>query len=244
MKKVTIRTEDGICPAYEFQPDGNGPWPGVLFYMDGIGIRPAMFQMGERLAKAGYFVLMPDLFYRVGPYEPMDAKKVFSDPEQRKVLMSKFIGALTPALAMKDSIAYLAHLAASPSARQPKVGTTGYCMGGRMSITAAGTFGERIAASAAFHPGGLVTDAPDSPHLLAPKIKAVVRVAGASEDPNFTDEQKAKLEKALTDAKVEHTVETWPAKHGWVPSDTPVHDPVQAERHWKVLVELFDRALK
>jgi carboxymethylenebutenolidase len=88
--KVTIQTADGLCPSYMYRPEGSGPWPGVLMFMDGIGIRPAMLDVGERLAKHGYIVLLPDLFYRAGPYEPMNAKTVFSDPEQRKMLMKTF----------------------------------------------------------------------------------------------------------------------------------------------------------
>src|SRR5580700_7858122 len=88
--RVEIRTADGICPAHTFRPKGGEPHPAVLFYMDGIGIRPALFRMAERLANAGYYVLLPDLFYRAGPYEPMDAKTVFSDPEKRSMLMTKF----------------------------------------------------------------------------------------------------------------------------------------------------------
>src|SRR5205823_3139688 len=112
------------------------------------------------------------------------------------------------------------------------IATTGYCMGGRMSLTAAGTYPEKIIAAAAYHPGGVVTDAPDSPHLLAPKIKARVYVGGASEDQSFTDAQRSALDEALTKAGVDHVVEKYPAKHGWVLTDTPVYDADNAERHW------------
>ncbi|HVO31673.1 MAG TPA: dienelactone hydrolase family protein [bacterium] len=242
--RIVIETEDGNCPAWEFHRAGKGPWPGVLLYMDGIGIRPAMFEIAERLAGAGYFVLLPDLYYRVGPYEPMDAKTVFRDPEKRAMLLSKFMPAASVANVMKDTRAFLAHLAAHPSVKQPKIGTTGYCMGGRLSLCAAGHFPDRIAAAASYHGGNLANDAPDSPHLLAPKMKARVYAACAIEDANFPDEQKARLEKALTDAKVDHVVETYPARHGWVPTDTPVHDAAAAERHWKTLIDLFDRTLR
>src|SRR5580700_6313161 len=96
MSKIDIKTKDGLCPSYTFHPAGTGPWPAVLVFMDGLGIRPAMLELGERLATYGYFVLLPDLFYRAGPYEPMDAKKVFADPDQRKILLEKFIGSATP----------------------------------------------------------------------------------------------------------------------------------------------------
>jgi len=241
--KISIETRDGSCPAYAYRPDGNGPWPGVLVFMDGIGIRPAMLEIGERLAAGGYFVLLPDLYYRSGPYAPMDAKTVFTDPEQRKVLMEKFMSQATPANVMSDTKAFLDYLATQRDVKKGAIGTTGYCMGGLMSLTAAGTYPDRIAAAASYHGGRLATDAPDSPHRLAPKMKARVYVAGAIEDQSFPDDMKARLEQALTDAGVDHMVETYPAKHGWVLRDTPVHDAAAAERHWKTLLALLGTVL-
>jgi carboxymethylenebutenolidase len=242
--EIQIRTEDGTCPAHVFRPSASGPWPGVLFYMDGIGIRPALFAMGERLAAAGYYVLLPDLFYRSGPYTAIDPKTIFGDATKRAEWLSRFMSLATVANIMRDTRAFLAHLAAEAMVKQPFIGTTGYCMGGRMSLSAAGHFPERIAAAASYHGGNLANDAPDSPHLLASRIEATVYIAGAIEDPSFTDEQKDRLERALTDAHVDHRIETYPARHGWVPSDTPMHDPTAAERHWRTLIELFDRRLK
>ena len=241
--KITINTRDGVCPAYVYRPDGKGPWPAVLVFMDGLGIRPAMLDIGERLATQGYFTLLPDLYYRSGPYEPMNARTVFTDPEQRKVLMEKFMSLATPANIMSDTKAFLDYLDVHRDVKKGGIGTTGYCMGGLMSLTAAGTYPDRIAAAASYHGGRLATDAPDSPHRLAPKMKARVYVAGAIEDQSFPDDMKARLEQALTDAGVDHTVETYPAKHGWVLRDTPVHDPVAAERHWQTLVALFSAVL-
>jgi carboxymethylenebutenolidase len=117
-------------------------------------------------------------------------------------------------------------------------------MGGLMSLMAAGTYPDRIAATASYHGGRLATDAADSPHLLAPKIKSRVYVAGAIEDASFPDEMKVKLEDALTKAGVDHKIETYPAKHGWVFRDTPVYDAAASERHWQSLVTLFDGTLK
>jgi carboxymethylenebutenolidase len=241
--KVDIRTEDGTCPAHVFQPSGAGPWPGVLFFMDGIGIRPALFAIGERLASAGYYTLLPDLFYRAGPYVAVDPKALFSDPAKRAEWFSKVGSLATAANVMRDTTAFLAHLGGQKQVRQPKVGTTGYCMGGRLSLCAAGHFPDRIAAAASYHGGNLANDAPDSPHLLASKIKARVYVAGATDDQSFPEAQKTRLDEALTAAGVDHVVETYPARHGWVPSDTPVHDPASAERHWKTLLALFERTL-
>lgn len=212
--------------------------------MDGIGIRPAMLDVGERLATHGYFVLLPDLFYRAGPYEPMNARTIFSDPAQIKVLREKFFAHASQALIMKDTLSFLDWLAAQPDVKPGGIGTTGYCMGGRMSLTAAGTYPDRIVCTAAYHPGGLATDAPDSPHLLAPKIKSRVYIARAMEDQSFTDESKALLEDALTKAGVDHEIETYAAKHGFVLSDTPVYDKAASERHWETLTALLDSKLK
>ena len=244
MTQVEIPTRDGSCPTYVFRPSGSGPSPPVLVYMDGIGIRPAMLAIGERLAQNGYFVVLPDLYYRAGPYAPMDAKRVFTDPELRKQLTEKFFKHASQANFMSDTRALLDYLAAQADVQPGPIGTTGYCMGGLMSLTAAGTFTDRIAAAASFHGGRLATDAPESPHLLAPKMRARVYVAGAIEDAMFPDAMKQRLTDALQQAGVAHTVETYPAKHGWVLSDTSVYDEQAAERHWQNLLALFEQTLK
>ena len=239
MQQITIQTRDGQCPSYVYRPSGRGPWPAVLVYMDALAIRPAMLEIGERLSASGYFTLLPDLFYRSGPYEPMDPKKVFSDPEQRRILMEIYRAPATTPNIMSDTAAFLDFIAAQPDVKPGPIGTTGYCWGGMLSLTAAGTFPERIAAVASFHGGGLATDAPDSPHRLAAKIRARVYVAGATEDASFPDDMKARLAQALTEAGVEHRIETYPARHGWVFRDTPVYDAAAAERHWQALLALL-----
>jgi carboxymethylenebutenolidase len=244
MSSFAIRTVDGICPAHVYRPAGAGPWPAVLVFMDGLGIRPAVLELGERLATNGYFVLLPDLFYRSGPYAPMNPHTLFTDPEQRKILMDKFVAKATPANVMSDTRAFLDYLALQPDVKPGGIGTTGYCMGGLMSLTAAGTYPDRIKATASFHGGRLATDAPDSPHLLATRILSRVYVAGAIDDPSFPDDMKQRLEAALADAGVEHTIETYPARHGWVFRDTPVHDAAAAERHWTSLLALLEATLK
>jgi carboxymethylenebutenolidase len=212
-------------------------------YMDGIGVRPALLEVAERLASYGYYVLLPDLFYRSGPYEPMNAKTIFTDPEERKVLMEKFMSLATPANIMSDTRVFLDYLATQPDVRQGPIAVTGYCMGGRMALIAAGTYPDQIAACAAYHPGGLATDKPDSPHLLAPKVKAKVYVAGATDDASFPDEQKQRLDQALTEAGVDHVVETYPARHGWVFRDTLTYDAEACERHWETLTQLLGESL-
>jgi carboxymethylenebutenolidase len=244
MAHIKITTKDGVCPSYVSRPAGRGPWPAVLVFMDGIGIRPAMLELGERLAAHGYFVLLPDLFYRSGPYEPMDPRTVFADPVKRDTLKEKFFALATPSNIMSDTRAFLDHLATQPDVKPGGIGVTGYCMGGFLALTAAGAYPDHIAAAASFHGARLATDSPESPHLLAPKMKARVYVAGAIEDATFPDDMKARLEEALTNAGVDHTIETYPAKHGWVFRDIPVYDEAAAERHWTALVGLLDATLK
>ena len=244
MSKVEIETKDGTCPSYLYRPAGSGPWPAVLIFIDGLGIRPAMLEIGGQLATYGYFVLLPDLFYRSGPYEPMDPRVVFADPDQRKTLMDRFFALATPANIMSDVRAFLDYLAAQPDVKPGCIGTTGYCLGGFMSLTAAGTYPDAIVATASYHGGRLATDAPDSPHLLAPKIESRVYVAGAIDDQSFPDEMKERLEEALTKAGVDHKIETYQAKHGWVLRDTPAYDAAAAERHWQTLTELLDATLE
>jgi carboxymethylenebutenolidase len=243
MQKIEIKTRDGICPSYVYRPAAGGPWPAVLVFMDGVGIRPAMLDIGERLAPHGYYVLLPDLFYRSGPYEPMNPHALFSDPAQRKLLMEKFVAPASPANIMSDTRAFLDYLAAQPDVTPGGIGTTGYCMGGLMSLTAAGTYPDRILATASYHGGRLATDAPDSAHLLAPKIKSRVYIAGAIEDQAFPDAMKERLEEALTSAGVDHKIETYQARHGWVFRDTPVYDAAASERHWQSMLALFAATL-
>jgi len=244
MKAIEINTRDGTCSSYVYRPTAGGPWPAVLIFMDGLGIRSAMLDIGERLATHGYYVLLPDLYYRSGPYEPMDPHTVFTDREKRKVLMEKFFALATPANIMSDTRAFLDYLATQPDVKPGGIGTTGYCMGGLMSLTAAGTYPDHIVATASYHGGELATDSPESPHLLAPKMRSRVYVAGAIEDPSFPDDMKERLEQALSAAGVDHKIETYHAKHGWVLRDTPAYDAIAAERHWQTLVALFDTTLR
>src|SRR5256714_8692526 len=130
-----------------------------------------MLETAERPPPHGYFTMLPDLYYRSGPYEPMNARTVFTDPEQRKVLMEKFMSLATPAKIMSDTKAFLDYLASHRDVKKGGIGTTGYCMGGLMSLTAAGTYPNRIVAAASYHGGRLATDAPASPHRLRPEIK-------------------------------------------------------------------------
>jgi carboxymethylenebutenolidase len=243
---IEIETRDGKCPTGVFRPDnaGSGPWPGVIVFMDGIGIRPALDPIAQRIADHGYFAILPDMFYRAGPYVAPEPAKLFADAELRTSWFKKIGAARDPNNLRCDIEAFLGFFDRQKDVKGPMIATTGYCMGGRISMLAAAWFPERIVAAGAFHPGGLATDDADSPHHLASQIKAKVYVAGASDDQTFDDAQRKRFDDALGAAGVDRTVLAYPAKHGWVPSDTPVHDPAQAERHFEALFALFDSTLK
>lgn len=244
-EEVMIRTADGECPTSVFTPTSeSGPWPAAIFYMDGLGIRPVLFEMGQRLADAGFVVLLPDLFYRAGPYEPLDPKAVFASGDVRKAL-GPLMKSTDNRRAAQDTAAFLTYLPSRSDVAGTKVGTTGYCMGGAISLTVAGTYPDRIAAAASFHGGSLATDSELSPHLLANTMKARVYVAAADKDSSYPPEMAARLCEALMAASVEHRHDLYVgAAHGWTMSDFPVYDAPAAKRHWKELIALFNESLR
>ena len=237
---VEIPAPDGRSRGTLHVPDGgDGPWPGVLMYPDAGGVRETFRQMGDHLAGLGYVVLIPDVYYRAGDWAPFDVATLFTDPQERARLFG-LIGVLTNDRIVADAGAYAEFLLARPEVRGSAVGTTGYCMGGRMSMIAAGGLGRTIAAAASFHGGRIaVADDPSSPHLAADRITATVYVAGATDDRSFTTEQAGLLDHALTGAGVDHTVEFYPAGHGFAVPDNPTYDPGAAARHWAALSQLF-----
>ncbi len=201
--------------------------------------------MAQRLADHGYFVVMPDMFWRVGPYEPIDLKAAMKDDASRREIFGKFMSSTDPEKSMRDTGAVLDWLSHQPEVAGDKVGATGYCMGGGMALRAAGTYPDRIVAAAGFHPGRLATDAPDSPHLLAPKMKARIYIGGADKDASFPPEEADRLRAALTAAGVENDVTIYEgAHHGYAPPDMPAYDEAAAERHWTALFALLDGALR
>lgn len=238
-----VTTPDGSCPVTLAIPDGDGPWPGVILYPDAGGARAALRDMAERLAGLGYVVLVPDVYYRSGDWAPFSMKDVFNDKAERQRLFA-MIGSVTPDAMESDARAFFDYLAARPEVSGETFGTTGYCMGGRTSFTVAGRLPERVAVAMSFHGGGLVTEAPDSPHLAAPRIQAVVYVAAAESDASFTAENGVTLDGALADAGVEHTVEFYPAAHGFaVPDNAGAYDKTADERHWQAMERVFGAAL-
>ena len=243
-RSVNIDTTDGTCPAALSVPDGDGPWPGIIMFADAGGMRDTIRQMGDRLSGLGYVVLVPDFYYRNGPYEQVDMRTAFQNKEIAERIMG-MMGGYTADLAVRDAKAFVDYLDAVPEKKPGGVGTTGYCMGGRLSLITAANLGESIAASASFHGGNIAKeDDPDSPHHKAAAIRASVYVAGAIEDQSFPDEQKDLLEKALTEAGVAHTIETYQAHHGFAVADNPSYDEAAAERHWKAMEDHFGSVLR
>ena len=237
-RNVTIATEDGACDASVHTPDGDGPWPAVIMFTDAGGVRPTFHAMAQQLADLGYTVLLPDLYYRVGPFEPFDMRNAFADPEERARLTS-LVATVTKDAATRDTGGFLEFLGDQPEVAAGTVGTTGYCMGGGLALNAAGRFPDRVGAAASFHGGNLASTAPDSPHLLADSMSAVVYVAGARDDASFDAEQFQRLSSALSAAGVEHTLVTYPALHGFAVPDNPTYDPEAADRHWHALEALY-----
>jgi len=245
--EVTVRTPDGSCDAAFIHP-ASGAYPGVIIWADALGLRPTMRDMAKRLAADGYSVLVPNPFYRVSkaPQFTTAANLDFKSPD----LMTK-IGPLMSSVqaagaAEKDAIAYVAFLDAQPQVdKTKKIGTQGYCMGGGLVVRTAASVPERIGAGASFHGGGLVTDKPDSPHLLAPKIKARMYFGVAASDDRRQPDAKDKLKESFAKAGVPAEVEVYPAKHGWCVPDmpiedgAPIYDKAQAERAWSKLVALY-----
>lgn len=239
-RDIEIGTADGTAGAAVFAPEDGTAKAGIILYMDAFGPRPALDGMAERLAGQGYAVLVPDLFYRAGVYGPFDAKTAFNDDRTRAELMALMSGT-TQEMNVRDTAFFLDALAAAGAAR---IGTVGYCMGGARALNAAAAYPDRIAAAASIHGGNLASDAPDSPHRQAAKIRAKVYVASAGVDRSFPPEQSARLAEALREAEVDHVIENYVGmQHGWAVPDHGVFDAGGAERHWRRLTVFFAEAL-
>ena len=248
---VTIKMPDGTCDAAFIHPP-SGSHPGVLIWADAFGLRPAMRDIGKRIAAEGYSVLVPNPFYRVAKAPVFDNPSSFDYQNQADMAKLKPLMASVnaPGAAEKDAVAYVAFLdAQSQINKAKKIGTQGYCMGGPLVVKTAAAVPDRIGAGASFHGGGLVTDKPDSPHLLAPKIKARMYFAIASNDDQRQPDAKDKLREAFAAAKVPAEIEVYPARHGWCVPDmptengAPIYSRPEAERAWSKLVALYKMAL-
>jgi carboxymethylenebutenolidase len=223
-------------------PNGEGRWPAAILYMDAGGIRPAALEMATHLADAGYAVMLPDPFYRYGPYGPLVPKDVFAGDV--RAILGPLMATTSTAKAAEDTGAFLAYLDTRSDVTGKKLGAVGFCMGGGMAIASAGAYPSRFAAVASFHGGNLATDELTSPHLAAPHLKAELYVAAAANDGSYPPAMAETFERALTESGVRFRAETYPAAHGWMVPDFPVFDETSAERGWRELVDFFARSLK
>jgi len=241
---IDIKTPDGLCDSYIACPNTSGPFAAVLFYMDGIGIRPVLREMADRLAANGYYVLLPNMFYRRGRAEPVDVAEILS-PKNRASLMD-LVHSLTPERVVRDANVFLDFLAAQREvAGSTPVGLTGYCMGGGMVVRTAAHYPERVASAASFHGGRLATDAPDSPHRLVNRITAKLYFAHADQDAGMTAEDIARLDEALRKAGSRSRTELYSgALHGFTMPDLPVYNKAACDQHWDRLLSLFASTLK
>jgi carboxymethylenebutenolidase len=241
--EVDIKTPDGTADAYFVHP-ATGTAPAVLVWPDIYGLRPAFRQMGRRLAESGYSVLVVNPFYRAKRAPTAPEHPDFNDTATRTALMG-LMGTLTPETTVTDARAFVTWLDAQQSvARKRKMGTTGYCMGGALTMRTAATVPGRIGAGASFHGGGLVTDKPDSPHLLIPKIKAHYLFAIAENDDQRQPDAKSVLRDAFAKTNVPAEIEVYAGTlHGWCPPDSHAYNDAQAEKAWARMLALFKSAL-
>ena len=240
---VEITTPDGVADCYFVHPS-SGAHAAVLIWPDILGLRPAFRQMGKRLAESGYSVLVVNPFYRQqhAPVVPEGAS--FADEATRNLVLP-LAQSLTPGGETTDARAFIAWLDQQPPVdTRRKIGTTGYCMGGPIVMRTAAAVPERVGAAATFHGGGLVTDQPDSPHLLIPQMQAQFLIAIAENDDEKDPEAKNTLRESFVEADLAAEIEVYAgAAHGWCPPDSPVYNEPQAERAWSRLLVLFENAL-
>jgi carboxymethylenebutenolidase len=243
--KAEIKTADGVCDADFFYP-AKGVHPGVLIWHDSLGLRPAIRELGRRMAREGYAVLAPNLFYRTARVpvfdDSFDYAKNPADREKYSRIVKPF---LEPGAAERDAVAYVAFLDSQRQVnRKRKIGTHGYCLGGPYVLKTAAALPDRVGAGASFHGGFLVTGKPDSPHLLAPKIKARLYFAIASDDDRREPDVKNQLEGTFRAARVRAEIEVYPnALHGWCVPDSKAVNQADADRAWRKLVKLYRTAL-
>lgn len=240
---VDVTTPDGEADAHFVHPT-SGAHPGVLIWPDAFGLRPAMKQIARRLAGSGYAVLVVNPYYRIGRAPLPAPGSDFNDEKTRKEMMT-LMGSLTAERQATDARAFVDYLDAQPAVdAKRKLGTMGYCMGGPITVRTAAARADRIGAGASFHGGRLVTDEPDSPHLLVPKLNAHYLFAIAENDDEAEPETKEVLRQAFAKRKLPAEIEVYEgALHGWCPPDMPVYHEAQAERAWGRLLALLERAL-
>jgi carboxymethylenebutenolidase len=247
MTTIEIQAADGTAEAWLSRPDADGEGPGVLLFIDAIGLRPEIGRIADRIATWGHVVLAPNLFYRTGTAAELAPTGDLTLPGERDAFFATVgprITGLTTGNAERDILAYLVALQALEGVVPGPVGVTGYCLGARLAVRAAGLDPARVAAVGGFHGGNLVTDAADSPHLGLVRARAAFVFGHAEADASMKPEAVVALGEALRAAGLEHSNEVYPgASHGYVMSDTSMYHRAGAERHFEELRELFARTL-
>ncbi|SDT75092.1 dienelactone hydrolase family protein [Actinoplanes derwentensis] len=244
--EIEVPAADGVAEAFFVTPEGPGPFPSVLMFMDAFGLRPRLREMAARIAGHGFAVLVPNLFYRsvTGLLVTPDD---LADEEKRGAAFGRIMPMMQELTADRitaDAAAYLDFLAGRDEVTGSPAGIVGYCMGGRNALIVASALPNRFAALASFHAGQVVTDGPDSPHLGAPAITAEVYFGHADNDPSMTPEQIAALEVTLAESGVQYTSELYEdAPHGFTMTDTAMYHEAGEKRHWEVLIPFFTRTL-
>lgn len=243
--ETEIRTDDGTLDAFVCHPDEGGPFPAVILYMDAPGIREELRDMARRIGTVGYYVMLPNMYYRVGREGSygFDADRIRSDDEQRQKMFN-VMNTLTNALVVADTGPMLDFIGSDDNAAKGPVGCVGYCMSGRYVMSVGAAYPDAFAAIASYYGVGIITDQDDSPHLKADRIKGEVYLAFASDDPFVPQPVLDALPGALTEAGVDHRIEVYPeTEHGFAFPQRPVYRKAAAERHWERLFALFDRRL-
>ncbi|HPU52195.1 MAG TPA: dienelactone hydrolase family protein [Burkholderiaceae bacterium] len=244
-RSIDIKTRDGNMNTYVFHPDGPGPYPVVIHYMDSVGLREELSDMCRRLASVGYYVLLPNLYYRLARSVDLDADRL-NDPAyaEKRDLMWTLNRHLTNTMIEQDTAAMFDFLTTDPAARPGKLGIVGYCMSGRFVYRVAGAFPERVAASASIYGARLLTDLPDSAHLLTDRIKGEMYFACAQHDHYITNEALEQIGALMKAANVRGSIEFYPeAEHGFAFPQRRAFHKASAERHWERLFALFRRNL-
>ena len=236
-----VRTRAGTMHALTARPDGDGRYPPVIFYMDAPGYRPELEDMARRIAREGYFCILPDLYYRMGTI------RLNYDRTQpgHTTVMQAIRANLTNQMVVEDTGSILAFLDARADVTRGPVGCVGHCMSGSFIVSVAAHFASRIAAASAFYGTRIITDAEDSPHLIAPRIKGEVYLSFAETDEYVPDDVPGRIEAILREAGVTTTIEVVPGTHhGYCFPERPAYHPEAAEGGWRKLFDLFERNLK
>lgn len=242
-EKVEVKTASGVSGGVFYRPEKEGRWPGVLHLTDAGGIRQPTQEMAQRLVAEGYCVLQPNIFYRTGT-PPFFATAFRAIDEAMMKRFAELTGPVTPEAMESDAAAYVDFLTAQKWVRDGPIGAVGYCFSGAFALRAAAVRPDKVAAVASFHGGGLYTDAPTSPHFVLPRVKARLYFGHATDDRNMPQEAIDKFNQALESWNGEYESEVYEgAYHGWTASDGPVFNPVQADRAFQKLRELYAATL-